>query len=53
MISPKAGHQEEDGGGLGNASSYGMQNRQPNKFDGLCDGVLNTLSMMHSSVQEV
>ncbi|KAI0240537.1 hypothetical protein LSAT2_008767 [Lamellibrachia satsuma] len=46
--------EEEDGGGeFGNPSSYGMQNREPNKFDGLCDGVLNTLAMMHSSVQEL
>ena len=62
MSSPKVDHRERDqdqegeegdyGEGIGNAS-YDLEDREPNKFDGLCDGVLNTLAMMHSSVQEV
>ncbi|KAK2173881.1 hypothetical protein NP493_843g01017 [Ridgeia piscesae] len=62
MSSPKVDHKERDqdqegeegdyGEGIGNAS-YDLEDREPNKFDGLCDGVLNTLAMMHSSVQEL
>ena len=48
--------QEEEEGdygeGIGNAS-YDLEDREPNKFDGLCDGVLNTLAMRQSAVQEV
>ena len=31
----------------------GLRNEEPNKFDGLCDGVLDSLALVHGSTDEV
>ena len=31
----------------------GIRRGDPNKFDSLCDGVLGTLALVHSALQEV
>lgn len=31
----------------------GMKAKEPNQFDGLCDGVLNSVSLIHAAVADV
>ncbi len=33
--------------------SGGIRRDEPNQFDSLCDGVLNTLAIVHAAVLEV